>query len=75
MLVHDLCCLAAKSILDDPGIHLTCSEDKLALLYNDASPLENHHLATAFSFLREDQCNFVRSMPQKDRVSRNLLVC
>ena len=34
------------------------SSDPLALMYNDASPMENHHLAAAFMLMREDQYAF-----------------
>ncbi len=33
--------------------------DPLALLYNDASPMENHHVAAAFLLMSEDQYAFL----------------
>ena len=35
------------------------SSDPLALLYNDISPMENHHLASAFMLMREEQYAFL----------------
>eukprot|EP00798_Chlamydomonas_sp_ICE-L_P004146 gene4146-14244_t len=40
--------------------------DELALMYNDISPMENHHLKAAFTLLREDQYNFLDKLPRKD---------
>ena len=34
------------------------SSDPLALLYNDVSPMENHHLAAAFTLMREEPYAF-----------------
>ena len=31
----------------------------VALLYNDRSILENHHLTTTFQILRKDECNIL----------------
>eukprot|EP00798_Chlamydomonas_sp_ICE-L_P016317 gene16317-22506_t len=39
--------------------------DPLALLYNDVSPMENHHIAAAFTMLREERFNFLEKMPKK----------
>jgi hypothetical protein len=46
---------------------LVRSADALALLYNDHSPHENHHLAASWGLLVEH--NFLRSMPRPSRVS------
>jgi len=34
------------------------TSDHLALLYNDSSPMENHHVASAFMIMKEDQYAF-----------------
>ena len=34
------------------------TSDRLALLYNDSSPMENHHVAAAFILMKEDQYAF-----------------
>ena len=38
---------------------LVRAADPLAILYNDVSPMENHHVAAAFTLLREQQYNFL----------------
>jgi hypothetical protein len=45
---------------------LVYSLDALAVLYNDRSPLENHHLAAAFALLRRPEYNFMPSMPKAE---------
>lgn len=44
---------------------LVRSADPLALLYNDISPMENHHLAATFTLLSLDQYNFLNKAPPK----------
>lgn len=38
---------------------LVKTDSDLALEYNDISPLENHHAASAFGVLRQPGCNFM----------------
>ena len=45
---------------------LVNSCDALALRYNDKAPLENHHLAAAFSLLSQPEFNFLASLPKAD---------
>lgn len=40
---------------------------KLALLYNDASVLENHHLSVAFKLLTEPGCDIFANLALKQR--------
>jgi len=40
---------------------------ELALIYNDVSVLENHHLAVAFSLLRRPGCDVLDEFPPKQR--------
>ncbi|KAJ9521684.1 hypothetical protein QJQ45_015392, partial [Haematococcus lacustris] len=40
------------------------TQDELALRYNDRSPMENHHLAGAFSLLKHPDLNFLQAMPK-----------
>ena len=40
---------------------------ELALMYNDESVLENHHLAVAFKLLTEDGCDILASLSAKQR--------
>jgi hypothetical protein len=47
----------------------------LGLLYNDQSPLENHHAAMAFKILRKEECNIVAKMSQAEQKQfRKLLI-
>ena len=39
--------------------------DPLAILYNDVSPMENHHVAAAFMLMREEQYNFMEKATLK----------
>ncbi|GAX75245.1 hypothetical protein CEUSTIGMA_g2690.t1 [Chlamydomonas eustigma] len=39
--------------------------DNLAILYNDRSPMENHHLAATFQLLNSDQYNFLPKIQHK----------
>ena len=71
--LHDIdvaVCLISAAIHDirHPGynnLYLINNTDLLAIRYNDKSVLENHHLATAFTILQDDQKNIFRSF-QKD---------
>ncbi|GFH24218.1 phosphodiesterase [Haematococcus lacustris] len=40
------------------------TRDELALRYNDRSPMENHHLAAAFSLLKDPELNFLALLPK-----------
>ena len=40
---------------------------ELALMYNDESVLENHHLAVAFKLLQEDGCDIFQNLSHKQR--------
>lgn len=42
-------------------------DSELALMYNDESVLENHHLAVAFKLAHESSCDFLVTMPKKQR--------
>lgn len=43
--------------------------DELAVTYNDVSPMENHHAASAFKLMRHKDYSFMRRMPQDKWVS------
>ncbi|KAJ3215732.1 hypothetical protein HDU67_010370 [Dinochytrium kinnereticum] len=40
--------------------------DPKAMLYNDRSVLENHHVASAFQILVSPECNFLAHLPKDD---------
>ncbi|GFH21958.1 phosphodiesterase [Haematococcus lacustris] len=50
------------------------TQDELALRYNDRSPMENHHLASAFSLLKHPDLNFLQAMPKATYDSLRKLV-
>ena len=55
---------------DHPGVnnsYLINTEDQLALAYNDQSPLENHHVATAFVVMSKENCNITKNFGPDDR--------
>ncbi|KAJ3190549.1 cAMP-specific 3',5'-cyclic phosphodiesterase 4A [Irineochytrium annulatum] len=54
---------------DHPGYNnnfLANTYDVRTILYNDRSVLENHHLASAFTVLKKDDCNFLSQMPKAE---------
>lgn len=52
----------------------TCPGSELALMYNDASVLENHHLAVGFKLLQEDNCDIFQNLSKKQRDSLRKMV-
>ena len=40
---------------------------ELALMYNDESVLENHHLAVAFKILQNQNCDILANLTKKQR--------
>ena len=42
-----------------------CAPSHTQLLYNDASPMENHHLAGAYAILRQDRNNFLSTLSRQ----------
>eukprot|EP00297_Palpitomonas_bilix_P001069 CAMPEP_0113882666 /NCGR_PEP_ID=MMETSP0780_2-20120614/9104_1 /TAXON_ID=652834 /ORGANISM="Palpitomonas bilix" /LENGTH=898 /DNA_ID=CAMNT_0000869751 /DNA_START=340 /DNA_END=3036 /DNA_ORIENTATION=+ /assembly_acc=CAM_ASM_000599 len=55
--------------VDHPGCnnaHIIARKDELALLYNDQSVLENHHLALAFSAASMPEKDIFENMPDSD---------
>lgn len=63
--------------VDHPGLtnqYLINTSSELALMYNDESVLENHHLAVAFKLLQEDNCDIFANLTKKQRQSLRKMV-
>lgn len=43
-------------------------------MYNDASVLENHHLAVGFKLLQEDNCDIFQNLSKKQKDSLRKMV-
>lgn len=50
------------------------SDSELALMYNDSSVLENHHLAVGFKLLQEENCDIFQNLTKKQRQSLRKMV-
>eukprot|EP00349_Pseudokeronopsis_sp_Brazil_P002326 CAMPEP_0202972114 /NCGR_PEP_ID=MMETSP1396-20130829/33502_1 /ASSEMBLY_ACC=CAM_ASM_000872 /TAXON_ID= /ORGANISM="Pseudokeronopsis sp., Strain Brazil" /LENGTH=215 /DNA_ID=CAMNT_0049702179 /DNA_START=1064 /DNA_END=1711 /DNA_ORIENTATION=- len=60
---------SAAHDVDHPGNNNVFEQkkrSKLATLYNDVSVLENHHAATLFFLLEEEQCNILENVKGDD---------
>lgn len=64
--------------LDHPGFNNTYqvnARTELAVRYNDASPLENHHCAVAFRILAQPDCNILAGLaPERFRQIRQGII-
>ncbi|XP_013766960.1 cAMP-specific 3',5'-cyclic phosphodiesterase 4D-like [Pundamilia nyererei] len=63
--------------VDHPGVSnqfLINTNSELALMYNDLSVLENHHLAVGFKLLQEDNCDIFQNLNKKQRQSLRKMV-
>uniref|UniRef100_A0A8D3D227 Phosphodiesterase n=1 Tax=Scophthalmus maximus TaxID=52904 RepID=A0A8D3D227_SCOMX len=74
-----LAALFASAIhdVDHPGVSnqfLINTNSELALMYNDTSVLENHHLAVGFKLLQEDNCDIFQNLNKKQRQSLRKMV-
>jgi len=61
---------AAVHDVDHPGVNnqfLVNSSSEMALMYNDESVLENHHLAVAFQLLQSENCDMLESFSKVER--------
>lgn len=56
------------------SIFNTFPDSELALMYNDESVLENHHLAVGFKLLQEDNCDIFQNLTKKQRQSLRKMV-
>lgn len=55
-------------------LFIHCADSELALMYNDESVLENHHLAVGFKLLQEDNCDIFQNLTKKQRQSLRKMV-
>uniref|UniRef100_A0A2K6EXJ2 Phosphodiesterase n=1 Tax=Propithecus coquereli TaxID=379532 RepID=A0A2K6EXJ2_PROCO len=63
--------------VDHPGVSnqfLINTDSELALMYNDASVLENHHLAVGFKLLQAENCDIFRNLTKRQRQSLRKMV-
>lgn len=63
--------------VDHPGVNnqfLVNSSSEMALMYNDESVLENHHLAVAFQLLQSENCDILDSFSRAERQSYRKMV-
>uniref|UniRef100_A0A673BGN7 Phosphodiesterase n=1 Tax=Sphaeramia orbicularis TaxID=375764 RepID=A0A673BGN7_9TELE len=68
---------AAIHDVDHPGVSnqfLINTNSELALMYNDESVLENHHLAVGFKLLQEDNCDIFQNLNKKQRQTLRRMV-
>ncbi|EFX68222.1 hypothetical protein DAPPUDRAFT_63312, partial [Daphnia pulex] len=63
--------------VDHPGLtnqFLINTSSELALMYNDESVLENHHLAVAFKLLQSPDCDIFSNLNKKQRQTLRKMV-
>ncbi|XP_049732819.1 cAMP-specific 3',5'-cyclic phosphodiesterase 4A isoform X5 [Elephas maximus indicus] len=68
---------AAIHDVDHPGVSnqfLINTNSELALMYNDESVLENHHLAVGFKLLQDDNCDIFQNLSKRQRQSLRKMV-
>ncbi|XP_077471340.1 3',5'-cyclic-AMP phosphodiesterase 4B-like isoform X2 [Stigmatopora argus] len=68
---------AAIHDVDHPGVSnqfLINTNSELALMYNDESVLENHHLAVGFKLLQQDNCDIFQNLGKKQKQTLRRMV-
>ena len=68
---------AAIHDVDHPGVtnqYLINTGSELALMYNDESVLENHHLAVAFKILQHESRDILKNLTKKQINSENSMI-
>jgi high affinity cGMP-specific 3',5'-cyclic phosphodiesterase 9 len=66
--------------LDHPGFnnaYQVNAKTELAIIYNDQSPLENHHCAVAFTILKDPDTNILKNVPEKEwwEIRKGIIRC
>ena len=65
----------SKAVNDLKGSQLYfISGSELALMYNDESVLENHHLAVAFKLVQNSECDIFVNLSKKQRQTLRKMV-
>ncbi|KAF7705996.1 hypothetical protein HF521_019250 [Silurus meridionalis] len=68
---------AAIHDVDHPGVSnqfLINTNSELALMYNDESVLENHHLAVGFKLLQGENCDIFQNLSKKQKQNLRKMV-
>ncbi|XP_077187977.1 3',5'-cyclic-AMP phosphodiesterase 4C isoform X2 [Paroedura picta] len=68
---------AAIHDVDHPGVSnqfLINTNSELALMYNDSSVLESHHLAVGFRLLQEENCGIFQNLSKQERQTLRKMV-
>lgn len=68
---------AAMHDYDHPGktnAYLVATSDPLAILYNDRSILEQHHAASSWLILMDEDKNFIAHLPQAEKSRLRFLI-
>lgn len=74
--IHIYCFEIRKATVPQTYI-INCAlpaDSELALMYNDSSVLENHHLAVGFKLLQEENCDIFQNLTKKQRQSLRKMV-
>ena len=61
-------------IMTEVLILVMFSDSELALMYNDESVLENHHLAVGFKLLHQENCDIFLNLSKRQRQSLRRMV-
>eukprot|EP00471_Norrisiella_sphaerica_P003777 CAMPEP_0184491028 /NCGR_PEP_ID=MMETSP0113_2-20130426/19458_1 /TAXON_ID=91329 /ORGANISM="Norrisiella sphaerica, Strain BC52" /LENGTH=488 /DNA_ID=CAMNT_0026875205 /DNA_START=852 /DNA_END=2318 /DNA_ORIENTATION=- len=78
---HEMLAAIVAAVIHDfehPGVSnnfLVATKHEYAILYNDTSVLENHHLAAAFRILQKSECDIFENLKpeQKRSVRKNII--